>query len=159
MRRCGELCSIIPLAARGTPMIAGVIDSDGAFGGRLKSRDVGWLGEDGYLRVLGRSDHVVKRDGRLVAFAEVEAALLKNELIEAAVVLSDGLTARGARLTAVCVVRDRAADVCGLRDATRQHLPAYAVPDRVVLIDDIPRLESGKPDRATLTQFAAEASS
>ena len=127
--------------------------------GRLKSQDVGRLGDDGRLRVAGRSDHIVKRDGRLVAFSDVEEALLKNVLLEAAVVLSDGSTPRGAQLTAVCVARNRNADVQAIREESRKHLPAYAMPDRITLVDDIPRLESGKPDRAALARFVAAVAS
>jgi len=154
-----ELCFDHPAGGEGYVDERGeVIQNDERFfAGRLRSRDVGRLGPDGYLRVTGRSDHLVKRDGRLVALGDVEVALLKNHSVEAAVVLSDGFTPRGAQLTAVCVVRNHGGDERSLRDAARQHLPAYAVPDRVILIDDIPRLESGKADRAALGRYVADA--
>jgi acyl-coenzyme A synthetase/AMP-(fatty) acid ligase len=154
-----ELCFDHPAGGEGYADERGeVIRTDARFvAGRLMSRDVGGLGADGYLRVAGRSDHLVKRDGRLVALGDIEVALLKNHIVEAAVVLSDGVTPRGAQLTAVCVARNHDGDERSLRDATRQHLPAYAVPDRVILIDDIPRLESGKADRAALARYVADA--
>jgi acyl-coenzyme A synthetase/AMP-(fatty) acid ligase len=118
--------------------------------GRFWSKDLGRLGQDGYLRLIGRSDHTVNRDGLLVSFSEVEDGLLKIENIEAAVVLSNGTTPRGAQLTALCVLLDNGVDAQTIREESRRHLPAYAVPDRVVLIDEIPRLRSGKPDRRAL---------
>lgn len=124
--------------------------------GRFRSKDMGCVGEDGYLRVVGRSDHAVKRDGLLVSFSEVEGGLLKDENIEAAVVLSDGITPRGARLTAVCVLRSNGIDERAIREQSRNHLPGYAVPDRVVLVNEIPRLQSGKPDRPTLLRYLVE---
>ena len=123
--------------------------------GWFRSSDVGSLGDDGYLRIVGRSDHMVKRDGILVSFGDVESALLKNEHVEAAVVVSDGETPRGARLTAICVPRTPAIDAAAIRDESRKQLPPYAVPDRVVLVDDIPRLQSGKRDRVALLQYLA----
>ena len=126
-------------------------------GGRLRSRDVGSVGVDGYVRVAGRSDHLVKRDGVLVSFGDVECALLKNEHVEEAVVLSDGDTPRGARLTAVCVLRTPAADARTIREDSRMHLPPYAVPDRVVVVRTIPRLASGKRDRAAVSRLLADA--
>jgi acyl-CoA synthetase (AMP-forming)/AMP-acid ligase II len=121
--------------------------------GRFRSRDLGRLDGDGCLRVAGRSDHMVKRDGILVSFIEVESALLKNPAVEAAVVLSDGTTPRGARLTAVCV--GRGAEATAIREEARKHLAGHALPDRVVLIGEIPRLPSGKPDRAALLEYLA----
>ena len=152
-----DLCFDHPAGGEGYVDDRGeVIEADGRFrAGRLRSHDTGRLGEDGYLRIAGRSDHLVKRDGRLVAFSDVELALLKNDIVEAAVVLSDHMTPRGAGLTAICVARRGSADAIALRNAARQHLPAHAVPDRLVLIDAIPRLESGKPDRAALALYVA----
>jgi acyl-CoA synthetase (AMP-forming)/AMP-acid ligase II len=123
--------------------------------GCLRSNDVGRLDDDGYLRIAGRSDHLVKRDGRFVAFSDVEAALLKNAGVSAVVVFSDGTTPRGARLTAVCVAASPDADPRAIRDGTRRFLPPYAVPDRVTLVDRIPRLPSGKPDRTALAAHVA----
>ena len=37
------------------------------------------------------------------------------------------------------------------------HLPPYAVPDRVVVVRTIPRLESGKRDRAAVLRQLADA--
>jgi acyl-CoA synthetase (AMP-forming)/AMP-acid ligase II len=155
-----ELCFDHPFGGDGYADERGeVIDADDRFReGRLKSNDLGRVGTDGYLRVAGRSDHLVKRDGRFVAFSDVEEALLKNAVVEAAVVLSDGTTPRGARLTAVCVARSGDADVRAIREESRRHLPAYAIPDRITLVDEIPRLESGKPDRAALARQMAAAS-
>ncbi len=124
--------------------------------GRLRSKDVGSLGADGYLRIIGRSDHMVKRNGVLVAFNDVERALLKNGHIEGAVVLSDGVTPRGARLTAVCELRTPSTDARAIREESKKHLPAYAVPDRVLLVDQIPRLQSGKEDRKALLKHVIE---
>ena len=98
----------------------------------------------------------MKRDGRFVAFSDVEEALLKSAAVKAAVVFADGTTPRGARLTAVCVAASADADERSIRDDSRRYLPPYAVPDRVALIDALPRLPSGKPDRAALARYVAE---
>ena len=152
-----ELCFDHPAGGEGYADARGeVVRADERFlEGRLTSNDVGRLGDDGYLRVTGHSDHLVKRDGRFVAFSDVEAALLKNAEVEAAVVISDGLTPRGARLTAVCVARSRETDARAIREESRRYLPTYAIPDRITLVADIPRLETGKPDRAALARYVA----
>ena len=158
--RCvSELCIEHSAGGEGYADARGEVDAtdDRFAGGRLRSRDVGAVGSDGYVRVAGRSDHLVKRDGVLVSFGDVECALLKNEHVEEAVVLSDGDTPRGARLTAVCVLRSSAADPRTIREDSRMHLPPYAVPDRVVVVRTIPRLDSGKRDRAAVSRQLADA--
>jgi acyl-CoA synthetase (AMP-forming)/AMP-acid ligase II len=84
---------------------------------------------DGYVEILGRSGLSVKRDGLLVVFADVEAAVERVEGVQRAVVCAAGESRRGARLVAVCLAAGN-----GLRpDAVRQKcfelLPRYTVPD------------------------------
>jgi len=106
--------------------------------------------------VLGRADHCVKRDGLLVAFADVEQALGRIEDIERAVVLAAEMTPRGKALVACCVSRAPAVPGPGvLRSACSAVLPAYAVPDRFVFLEEIPMTASGKPDRRALEALLA----
>lgn len=158
-RGVSELCIEHSAGGEGYADARGEVDAtdDRFAAGRLRSRDLGCVGSDGYVRVAGRSDDLVKRDGVLVSFGDVECALLKNEHVEEAIVLSDGATPRGARLTAVCVLRSPAADPRTIREDSRMHLPPYAVPDRVVVVRTIPRLESGKRDRAAVLRQLADA--
>lgn len=123
----------------------------------FETGDLARIRAGGFVEVLGRSGLSVKRDGLLVVFADVEAAVEKVEGIQRAVVVAAGETRRGARLVAVCLV-DRAGN--GPRpDAVRQRcfelLPRYAVPDEVVLVDSLPHLPSGKIDRRAVHDLAA----
>jgi acyl-CoA synthetase (AMP-forming)/AMP-acid ligase II len=113
----------------------------------FETGDLARIRADGYVEILGRSGLSVKRDGLLVVFADVEAAVEKVEGVQRAVVVAAGESRRGARLVAVCLAPGN-----GLRpDAVRQKcfdlLPRYAVPDEVVLVDALPHLPSGKVDR------------
>jgi acyl-CoA synthetase (AMP-forming)/AMP-acid ligase II len=113
----------------------------------FETGDLARIRADGYIEILGRSGLSVKRDGLLVVFADVEAAVEKVDGVQRAVVVAAGESRRGARLVAVCLASGN-----GLRpDAVRQKcfelLPRYAVPDEVVLVDALPHLPSGKVDR------------
>jgi amino acid adenylation domain-containing protein len=110
-------------------------------GARLyRTGDLGRWTRDG-IEFLGRIDHQVKLRGIRIELGEVEARLeLHPEVREAAVVLA------GDRLVAFVV----GGEAEGLRAALAAALPEPMVPASFVLLDRLPRLPSGKVDRAAL---------
>src|SRR5262249_10913699 len=114
--------------------------------------DLARIRADGYVEIRGRSGLSVKRDGLLVVFADVEAALEKVEGIQCAVVVASGESARGSRLIGVCLAdRTRKGPPPEtIRKKCFEVLPQYAVPDDVVIVDSLPQLPSGKIDRHAL---------
>lgn len=117
--------------------------------------DLARIRADGYMEILGRSALSVKRDGLLVIFADVEAALERVAGVQRAAVVVSGESRRGSRLIGICQVDHTQA--APLPDTVRQHcrtlLPIYAVPDEVVTIDTLPQLPSGKIDRRALRDW------
>jgi acyl-coenzyme A synthetase/AMP-(fatty) acid ligase len=119
--------------------------------------DLAKIRDDGYVEIQGRAGLSVKRDGLLVVFADVEAAVEKIEGIRRAVLVAAGESRRGSRLVAVCL-GDQEED--GLQpEAVRRRcfdlLPRYAVPDEVVIVGSLPHLPSGKVDRRAVRDLAA----
>lgn len=117
--------------------------------------DLGRIRADGALVHLGRMDNQVKIRGSRVEIGEIEAALARLPGVAEAVV---GVRGEGddKSLTGYVVSIEDPRD---LRRLLGQALPNYMVPARIVTLPSIPRLPSGKPDRAALaTQPAAEAS-
>lgn len=119
--------------------------------------DVGYLDEDGFLFLAGRRDAMAKIAGNRVFPAEVanQAAALA-EVAEAQVVAA----LRGAETVLVCFVVLRAgqeSDPVRLRRSLADRLPSYMVPAEVVLLDEMPRTASGKPDLVELAARAAGA--
>jgi acyl-CoA synthetase (AMP-forming)/AMP-acid ligase II len=122
-----------------------------AHGGAFATRDIGRIDDRGFLHVLGRSDHHVKRDGRLVSLTDVESALRHIDGIRQAAVIASDHGRRGRTLVAVCVpAGPDEPDERRLRRACLDVLPRHAIPDRFVLVADLPRLPSGKLDRVRL---------
>jgi acyl-CoA synthetase (AMP-forming)/AMP-acid ligase II len=122
--------------------------------------DLARLRADGYVEILGRSGLSVKRDGLLVVFADVEAAVERVEGVERAVVVGAGETGRGTRLVAICLPRrpgpgGTAPDPEAVRRRCFDLLPRYAVPDQVIMVGELPHLPSGKVDRRALRELAA----
>ena len=127
------------------------INAEGWFG----TRDLGRILPNGYIEVLGRCDHSIKRDGLLVMFADVEAALLGVNGVESAAVVARGESLRGKGLWAYCVVNDDSQlDSSALRSFCFERLPKRAIPDKVIIIDALPLLPNGKIDRQSLLTIA-----
>jgi acyl-coenzyme A synthetase/AMP-(fatty) acid ligase len=119
--------------------------------------DLARIRGDGYVEILGRSGLSVKRDGLLVIFADVEAAVEKVAGVKRAVVVAAGESRRGTRLLAVCLAagpgESPRPDV--VRRQCFELLPRYAVPDKVLIVDSLPHLPSGKVDRRAIRDLVA----
>ncbi|HSG40725.1 MAG TPA: class I adenylate-forming enzyme family protein, partial [Thermoanaerobaculia bacterium] len=120
--------------------------------------DLARIRDDGYVEVLGRSGLSVKRDGLLVVFADVEAAVERVDGIQRAVVVAAGESRRGPRLVAVCLPHEGGGGGLAPIDVRQRCfdlLPRYAVPDEVLIVDSLPHLPSGKVDRRAVRNLVA----
>jgi|GEM_PF-4777336 len=122
-------------------------------GGRLYlSGDRGRRDTEGRLLFAGRVDHQVKVRGARLEYAVVEGACESHPGVARAVaaVTGDGVERR---LVAYLVPAGTSAANLDL-EAVRLHLlrelPAYAVPQLLVPLEDLPRTPHGKVDRAAL---------
>ncbi len=132
-----------------------VPDPFSASGGErlYRTGDLGRLNADADLEFLGRIDHQVKIRGFRIELGEIEARLERHpEVREAAVLAQDDGSgmAGGLRLAAFVVPERGAVTASDLRATLREALPEYMVPSVFVVLDRLPRLPSGKVDRAAL---------
>ena len=111
----------------------------------MVSGDLGRLDEAGRLYVVGRDDEMIVSGGENVYPLEVEQTLNEHgDVVEAAVIGVDDQDF-GQRLEAYVVLRDDAsATTDDLKQHVKAHLAGYKVPRRVVVLDDLPRNDSGK---------------
>jgi o-succinylbenzoate---CoA ligase len=126
--------------------------------GWFVTSDLGGLGPDGRLVVRGRADDVINTGGEKVVAGEVEHALRGCPQVRDVVVVGTPDPDWGERVTAL-VVAERADDpptLAEVREQVRNLLPRYAAPQGLVIIDEIPMLASGKPDRQRLKRLAAD---
>ena len=114
--------------------------------------DLGEVAADGQVRVHGRADEIINTGGEKVSPAQVAAALEEHPAVREAAVFGEPDPAWGERVTAAIVPTDPAAPpaLAALRTAVAEHLPRYAAPQALILVDSIPLLPSGKPDLAAL---------
>lgn len=130
---------------------------------RFRTDDLGEL-HDGVLHVLGRLDDVIITGGMKVAPSVVEAAVAGLPGVAEVVALALPDPEWGHAVSVALVPRfghaergisapfsmSKTWDVRGLREALRGELPAYALPRRLLVLEQIPVRGPGKPDRVAL---------
>lgn len=125
--------------------------------GWMLTGDVVEVDDDGYLRVVGRTSDFIIRGGKNISAPAVEAEVAKHPsvVLVAAVGTPDGVF--GERVTVFVTVRPgHALDLEGLR----AHLESEGVtkewwPERLVVLDDLPRASGGKVAKAELRNYLA----
>lgn len=121
--------------------IGSVLDAEGWF----DTNDIGWLDDDGYLYIDGRSDDTIIRGGENIAPAEIEDVLVEHPLVREVAVVGDDDPVWGQVIVAVVVtVGDACPDPEDLRVYVRQHLRGSRTPDRVVFRSELPVNAMGK---------------
>ena len=116
--------------------------------GWFRTGDLGRLDASGRLTVRGRADDVINTGGHKVVPGEVAAALQDCPGVRDVAVVGQPDPEWGERVVAVVAPTD-AADPPTLellRLHVRGRLPRYAAPSRVVMVDAVPMLPSGKHD-------------
>jgi acyl-CoA synthetase (AMP-forming)/AMP-acid ligase II len=109
------------------------------------TRDRGWIDEDGYLFIEGRTDDTIIRGGENIAPAEIEDALLRHPSVIDAAVVGVPDDEWGQRIEAAVVLAPGAqADAEQLRDHCRALLRSSKTPDRIVMRESLPHTDTGK---------------
>ncbi len=126
--------------------------------GWLRTGDLGRLGPDGRLTVLGRADDLVISGGVNVHPDEVEAVLATHPAVAEAAVAGRPDPEWGQRVTAFVVPRDPASppSLAELRAFARERLAAAKAPRELVLLPVLPRSPSGKLLRRLLPDGEAD---
>ncbi len=122
--------------------------------GWFRTGDLGLLDAEGRLAVRGRADDVINTGGYKVVPGEVAAALQSCPGVREVAVVGQPDPQWGERVVAVVVPADPGAPPAPelLRRHVRERLPRYAIPSRVVMVDAVPMLPSGKHDIVRLRQ-------
>jgi len=130
----------------------GVAGTEVVHDGYFRTGDLGQVDVSGRLTVRGRADDVINTGGHKVVPGEVAAVLETCPGVRDVAVVAQPDAEWGERVIAVVVPADRAdpPTLELLRLHVRQRLPRYAAPSRVVIIDAVPMLPSGKHDIARL---------
>jgi O-succinylbenzoic acid--CoA ligase len=123
----------------------------------FRTDDIGEVGDDGTLHILGRYDDVIVTGGLKVAPSVVEAALDGHAEVAEVVVVGVPDEDWGERVVAVVVLRNGGVELAGLQRHVAEAVASYAAPRQLVVVDEIPLIGPGKPDRAALRSLAVAA--
>jgi O-succinylbenzoic acid--CoA ligase len=132
--------------------------------GWLRTGDLGFLDEDGYLYVTERREDLIVSGGENVYPAEVERVLLAHPAVEDAGVVGVPDTTWGQVVAAAVALKPAAqsGSTEALADAIvafcRDHLAGYKIPKRLWFVDELPRSPAGKLLRRVLRERAPSAS-
>lgn len=124
--------------------------------------DLGKVLPDGAIRIEGRSKDIIIRGGQNISAVEIESALYKHPAIQDVAVVSYPDDRLGERVCAVVVPREGGAaltleDVVAFLDGAGMAKPFW--PQRLLVLDDLPRTPSGKVQKFVLRKGLAEEAS
>jgi acyl-CoA synthetase (AMP-forming)/AMP-acid ligase II len=120
--------------------------------GWLRTDDVGYVGEDGCLRLTGRLTEVYIRGGYNVYPLEIEAVLLDHPEVASVAVVPRADPVMGEIGVAVVIARDTAnpPTLESLRAFAAPRLAAYKLPEAIRVVDELPLTPMDKVDRRAL---------
>src|SRR3984957_15475576 len=123
--------------------------------GWLRTGDIGVLGGDGNLALVGRRGHMYIRGGYNVHPSEVERTLASHTAVKHAVVVGRSAPVIG-EIGVACVVPADAArppTLAELRTHVADELADYKAPDELLIVDELPLTPMLKPDRLALREL------
>ena len=144
------------IAIRGASVMPGYhgnpMATRAAFAGDwFKTRDQGFFDDDGYLFLAGRTEEMINRGGEKIAPREVDEVLLEHPAVAEAVTFAVPHVTLGEDVASVIVLRPHAAATpADIRQFALGRIADFKVPQRVLIVDEIPRGPTGKVQRVGL---------
>jgi acyl-CoA synthetase (AMP-forming)/AMP-acid ligase II len=120
-------------------------------GGWLRTRDLGYMDEEGYLFIVGRASDMIKIGAFRVSPQEIEEVLMGLDGVADAAVAGIPDDVLGQAIKAVVVPqRGTQLTAMAVKAHCRENLAAYKVPKVVEFATGLPRTSSGKVQRFKL---------
>jgi malonyl-CoA/methylmalonyl-CoA synthetase len=119
--------------------------------------DLGQIGEDGYLRIVGRDKDLVISGGYNVYPREIEALIDEITGVAESAVIGLPHPDLGEGVTAIVVGETEGViDEAGILRAIGDQLARYKQPKRVLFVPELPRNAMGKVQKAELRRRFAQ---
>ncbi|EDQ92280.1 uncharacterized protein MONBRDRAFT_13263 [Monosiga brevicollis MX1] len=114
---------------------------------------------EGHYHITGRVDDVINVSGHRLGTAEVESSLLLHKGVAESAVVGYPHDVKGEGICAYVILRadfePTGNTAKELKEVVRHHIGAFASPDRVQLVKDLPKTRSGKIMRRILRKIAS----
>ncbi|MGW0808973.1 AMP-binding protein [Nonomuraea sp. NPDC002799] len=121
-------------------------------GGWFRTGDIGRVDDDGYLIITDRKKDIIIRGGENIASREVEDLLARHPAVAEAAVCAEPDPLLGERVCAFVIPKPGGEiDLPGVRDHfARLGVARHKVPERLEVVDDLPRTAMGKVRKTEL---------
>jgi len=137
---------------RDPELTAHVLDAEGWF----YTGDIGYVGEDGYLRLVDRKKDLIIRGGQNVYPAEVEGYLERHPLIRRAGVIGVPSELSGQAVWAYLELQPGAALTAkDVLNFCRRQIAPFKIPAEVRFVERLPATATGKVQKFKLREMAA----
>ena len=128
------------------------VDDDGWF----DTGDIARIDADGYIRIAGRSKDIIIRGGENIPVVEVEDMLFKHPAVATVAIVGYPDPRLGERACAYVILRPGASltfeeMVAYLKE---QKMAVQYIPERLEVVEDVPRTPSGKIQKFKLRDMA-----
>ena len=121
--------------------------------GWLRTGDMGYMDEDGYVFLAGRGDDMIIRGGENISPEEVENALYAHPAVEEVAVIGVADPEWGQEPKAIVALKKgQTATAEELMEFCRERLASFKRPRSVVFVDTLPRTSTGKILKRTLRE-------
>jgi cyclohexanecarboxylate-CoA ligase len=124
--------------------------------GWFDTGDMAYLDDEGYIRIDGRIKDIIIRGGENVPVFDIENLLFKHPAVLSAAIVGYPDPRLGERACAFVVLRPgQSLDLAGVQDVMAEHRVAKQYwPERVEIIDDLPKTPAGKVRKYQLREIA-----
>jgi len=144
------------LEVRGPWVTAGYYRSDPAESfrdGWLRTGDVATIDPRGYVRLVDRTKDLIRSGGEWISSVQLEHALMAHPaVVEAAVVAVPDAKWQERPWACVVLQGGQPMDPDALLTPLAEEFPQWWLPDRVIVLDAIPRTATGKFDKRALRE-------
>ena len=121
--------------------------------GWLRTGDLGYLDEDGYLFIQGRSKELINRGGEKISPREIDDILLCHPSVAQAVTFAVPHPTLGEDVAAAVVLRDeKPVSPQQLRQFVATRLADFKIPRKILFVQEIPKGPTGKIQRIGLAE-------
>ncbi|WP_298558202.1 AMP-binding protein [uncultured Aliiroseovarius sp.] len=126
--------------------------------GRFLTGDRGFVDDAGILFIAGRADEVINRGGEKLDPKVIEQSLERDPDVQRAVVFGVPDPKLGQKIVALIVLRKGATrSVQDIREGAGTQIAGWGMPERLVVVPDVPTNANGKVSRRDLSLRYADA--
>jgi fatty-acyl-CoA synthase len=120
----------------------------------LRTGDIAVIDINGYVKIVDRAKDLIKSGGEWISSADLESALSEHPAVrEAAVVGIPDLVWQERPLAFVCLSQSADRSAIDFASYLENRFPRWQVPDRFIILQELPRGTTGKVDKRQLKEL------